>query len=119
MHVLQAKFPAPEKIHLSSHAALFIDHDNVIIEDLSLDGALVVEGANESTIIVDGLSVIHPHGWEWCALKDGNNAAEHEKIRYRLSTCLLTKQLSLFVKHDFCVSASLVLTLSTLLAEAL
>ena len=86
-HVLQAKFPAPEKIHLASNATLFINHDNVVLEDLSLDGALVVEGGKESVIIVDGLSVMHSQGWEWRALKDGDNAAEHEKIRYRMRQC--------------------------------
>lgn len=77
---LQARFPSPEKVHLHHDAMLCITHPDVYVHSLDLDGALVVEGQQESTITIDGLQ-LHNEGWEWQSLKEGNSAAEHEKIR--------------------------------------
>lgn len=77
---LQARFPYPERVHLHHDAVLCINHPDVYVCSLELDGALVVEGREGSTITIDGLQ-IHNEGWEWQSLKEGNSAAEHEKIR--------------------------------------
>lgn len=77
---LQARFPSPEKVHLHCDAMLCINHPEVYVRSLDLDGALVVEGQHGSTITIDGLQ-IHNEGWEWQSLSEGNSAAEHEKIR--------------------------------------
>ena len=60
---------------------LFIDHDKVVIQELDLDGALVVEGTEGVSVAVKGLHIRQDKGWEWRALHDGDDAEEHEKIR--------------------------------------
>ena len=79
--MLQAKFPTPQSIHLGSMSALSVNHDNVVVRELTLDGALVIEGAEETEIVVDGLRVQQEQGWEWRALEDDSSAEEHERIR--------------------------------------
>lgn len=79
--LLQAKFPSPARIHLHRNAMLYIDHFDVQVQSLDLDGALVVEAQPGASVTIDGLQV-HNRGWEWQPLKEGNSAAEHEKIRY-------------------------------------
>ncbi|KAL3138028.1 hypothetical protein ABBQ38_005262 [Trebouxia sp. C0009 RCD-2024] len=77
---LKAKFPSPARIHLHRNAMLYIDHFDVQVQSLDLDGALVVEAQPGASVTIDGLQV-HNRGWEWQPLKEGNSAAEHEKIR--------------------------------------
>lgn len=60
---------------------LYINHFDVQVQSLDLDGALVVEAEPGASITIDGLQV-HNRGWEWQPLKEGNSAAEHERIRY-------------------------------------
>lgn len=91
---MQAKFPSPSQVHLGKNAALVINHDKVVIQDLNLDGALVVEGTKDKPIIIHGLSIAQSQGWEWQALRDGANAEEHEKIRYILCKYAITPVLS-------------------------
>lgn len=62
-------------------SALSVNHDNVVVRELTLDGALVIEGAEETEIVVDGLRVQQEQGWEWRALEDDSSAEEHERIR--------------------------------------
>ena len=78
--LMQAKFPSPEQVHLHCDAMLYINHSDVAVECLDLDGALVVEGQQGSSITIDGLQV-HNEGWEWQPLEDSSSAAEHERIR--------------------------------------
>ena len=78
--LLQAKFPSPDNVHLHRDAMLYINHADVHVQSLDLDGALVVEAQPGSTITIDGL-YIHNQGWEWQPLKEGNGSAEHERIR--------------------------------------
>lgn len=78
--LLQAKFPSPEKIHLHCNAMLYINHPDVQVRSLDLDGAMVVEAHPGTTITIDGLQVCN-RGWEWQPLKEGSSAAEHERIR--------------------------------------
>ena len=60
---------------------LYINHPDVQVQSLDLDGALVVDAHPGAAITIDGLRVRN-RGWEWQALKKGNSAAEHERIRY-------------------------------------
>ena len=60
---------------------LFINHNKVVIQELDLDGALVVEGAEGASIAVKGLNIRQDKGWEWRALKNADDAQEHEQIR--------------------------------------
>ena len=73
---------------------LCITHPDVYVHCLDLDGALVVEGQQGGTITIDGLQ-IHNKGWEWQSLKEGNSAAEHERIRcvtlWQLCTTVMCK----------------------------
>ena len=78
---LQARFPSPSQVHLSQDAMLHIDHADVQIQSLQLDGALVVRADHDSPIVIDDLNV-NNQGWEWRPLTDGDDAAEHEKIRF-------------------------------------
>lgn len=78
---LQAKFPSPSQVHLGTEAALYINHDRVVVQDLHLDGAMVVEGAKDAFITIDGLRIAHDQGWEWEALREGVSAKEDEQIR--------------------------------------
>lgn len=59
---------------------LHISHSDVQVQSLDLDGALVVEAQPGTAITINGLKVQN-EGWEWQALSDGDDAAEHEKIR--------------------------------------
>lgn len=59
---------------------LYINHSDVYVKSLDLDGALVVEGQQGSTVTIDGLQV-HNKGWEWQPLKESSSTAEHERIR--------------------------------------
>ena len=79
-HLVQAKLPSPDRVHIDQDAVLYINHADVQILSLDLKGALVVEGSLGANITIDGLKVDN-EGWEWHALTDNEASEEHQKIR--------------------------------------
>lgn len=79
-HLVQAKFPSPDQVHIDQDAMLYINHAGVQVLSLDLNGALVVEGGLGANITIDGLKVNNA-GWEWHALTENEASEEHQKIR--------------------------------------
>ena len=59
---IRQKFPNPEKIKINSRSTLVVRGENVIIANLDLSGALVVDVKDEEECIIDGL-VVQNEGW--------------------------------------------------------
>ena len=77
----------PDKVHIHQDAVLYINHPDVQVQSLDLQGALVVEAQQGTAITIDGLK-IQNEGWEWQPLHDNDTAAEHEMIRYGMQ-CII------------------------------
>jgi UDP-sugar pyrophosphorylase len=60
---------------ISAASTLVVDGEGVILEGLTLDGALIVRAAAGATVHIKGLSVQN-RGWEFVALADGAGSAE-------------------------------------------
>ena len=70
---------------ISANSALLIEGEGVaLVEDLELDGALVVSAAPGATVTVKGLKVRNK-GWEWKELAEGGKGDESvpEELRIR------------------------------------
>jgi len=73
--------PAGDGVRLSARSALVLRGD-VRLEELSLDGALVITAAPGAHVIVRGLRVANA-GWDWVALTPEEEAAAPEEQRIR------------------------------------
>lgn len=92
----KAKFPFPTLVKISARSSLIVDGENIIINSLDLDGALIIkseEGAPTGTI--DGL-VVNNQGWAWDEISTKEDEAPPtEVIRMRgyqlnkLETCTI------------------------------
>ena len=59
---IRARFPAPEKVKISSRSTLIVRGDKVVVKNLDLSGALVVDVKDGKECTIDGL-VIQNEGW--------------------------------------------------------
>jgi UDP-sugar pyrophosphorylase len=79
----KAKFPYPEKVRISARSTLVVDGSGVTIEQLDLDGALVLKCADGKSLTVNKSEPITNAGW--VRVKDENSSDEIIKMRgYRL-----------------------------------
>ncbi|GKY94867.1 hypothetical protein MPSEU_000451600 [Mayamaea pseudoterrestris] len=79
----KVKFPSPEKVKISARSTLIVNGSGVTIEQLDLDGALVIECAPGKTLNVKQEDPIKNAGW--VRVKDEESEDEIIKMRgYRL-----------------------------------
>ena len=87
--LLQAKLPSPSQIKVSARSTLVVSGADVIIEQLDLDGALVLEVAPGGKLRVISLTV-HNAGWDFAEMDDAAQSAAEEASAIRGYT--LTKR---------------------------
>ncbi len=73
--------PAGDGVRISARSALVLRGD-VILEELSLDGALSITAAPGATVRVRGLRVANA-GWEWVPLAPEEEGSAPEELRIR------------------------------------
>jgi UDP-sugar pyrophosphorylase len=79
----KAKFPTPDKVKISSRSTLIVSGSGVTIEQLDLDGALVIDCAEGKSLTVNRADPIKNEGW--VRVRDENSDDEIIKMRgYRL-----------------------------------
>jgi UDP-sugar pyrophosphorylase len=57
------KFPSPDKVKISARSTLIVSGSDVTIEQLDLDGALVIDGADGKELVVNYVEPIKNAGW--------------------------------------------------------
>ena len=81
---IRLKFPNPDKVKISARSTLVVRGENVLISNLDLSGALVVDVKDKESCVVDGL-VVQNEGWAR-STDIGENPKEIIKMRgYRIS----------------------------------
>ena len=79
---LKARFPYPEKIHISARSTLFVRGSGVVIESLILDGALIIDYKKGEKVLVKDKVVTN---LGWVRVRDERSTDEVIKMRgYRL-----------------------------------
>lgn len=79
----RVKFPTPEKVKISARSTLIVSGAGVTIEQLDLDGALVIECAEGKNLTVNRSEPVKNAGW--IRIKDEESTDEIIKMRgYRL-----------------------------------
>ena len=80
--LLQAKLPEPSKVTVSAKSTLVLIGSQIIIEELSLDGALVCEVADTGRLTIKSLEVVND-GWDFMELDDEGFAKADEPTQIR------------------------------------
>eukprot|EP00500_Bicosoecida_sp_ms1_P004104 CAMPEP_0203808568 /NCGR_PEP_ID=MMETSP0115-20131106/1694_1 /ASSEMBLY_ACC=CAM_ASM_000227 /TAXON_ID=33651 /ORGANISM="Bicosoecid sp, Strain ms1" /LENGTH=621 /DNA_ID=CAMNT_0050717259 /DNA_START=128 /DNA_END=1993 /DNA_ORIENTATION=+ len=81
---LAARFPSPSKVRVSQRSTLVLRGDDIVVEELDLDGALEIRAAPGARVTVKKLAVRNA-GHSFDLLADDEDAPEALKIRgYRL-----------------------------------
>ena len=76
---LQKRFPHPEKVKISKRSTLIVRGEDVVIESLELDGALIIDGGKNGEPITINDKVVTNDGWIF--EKDESNDDEIIKMR--------------------------------------
>jgi hypothetical protein len=96
---LKARFPNPEKIHISARSTLFVRGSGVVIESLILDGALIIDYKKGEKVTVKD-KVITNQGW--VRVRDERSSDEVIRMRgYRLDR----KEAELMTSDESCTIA--------------
>lgn len=74
---LKKRFPHPEKVKISKKSTLIVRGDEVTIESLDLDGAMIIDGKNGEAINIK--KEVKNDGWEF--VKDETSDDEIIKMR--------------------------------------
>ena len=80
--LLPYKMPNPEKVSVSSRSTLLISGEGVLIEQLTLDGALVLDVEAGGMLTIKSLDVSN-EGWTFDELDDARYAAAAEPMQIR------------------------------------
>ena len=68
-----------KKLKVSRGSSLVIEGDNIAINGLSLNGALVIRATNGAKVTIKDFHVENK-GWEWKPLEENSTAASEEEI---------------------------------------
>lgn len=80
--VLGQKLPAPSTVTISQRSSLVVTGEDIRVQNLELDGALVIDVADGASLRIDGLAVRN-RGWEFVELSDAEQAAAEEVVAIR------------------------------------
>ena len=80
--LLKAKLPSPQKVSISAGSTLVVSGEAIVIEQLTLDGALVLEVAKGGKLTIKSLDVKND-GWAFEELDDERYAAADEPMQIR------------------------------------
>jgi UDP-sugar pyrophosphorylase len=75
---LKAKFPYPDRVHISSRSTLFVRGSGVVIESLTLDGALIIDFKRGEKVIIKD-KIVSNAGW----VRGRDERSSNEIIRMR------------------------------------
>ena len=79
---IRQKFPHPELVKISARSTLLVRGENVIINNVDLSGALVIDVKDDQECVIDGLEVQNEG---WVRVKDTDSPKEIIKMRgYRI-----------------------------------
>lgn len=77
---MKTRFPYPEKIKISKRSTLIVSGAHVVIESLTLDGALVIEPKDpEEKITIKDMEVFN-EGWERQSIEDIKDENEQDSL---------------------------------------
>ena len=79
---MREKLPTPGKIAISATSTLVVKGEEVTIEALELDGALVVDVADGGSLAIRSLQVRNA-GWQFVELTDAESVAADEATAIR------------------------------------
>ena len=80
--LLKQKLPCPDRISITSRSTLVVSGQNVIIEELDLDGALVIQVEAGGKLTIKSLKVVN-QGWTFTELDDASQATAEEQTAIR------------------------------------
>ena len=95
--LLREKLPTPGKIAISATSTLVVKGEEVVIEALELDGALVVDVADGGSLAIRSLQVRNA-GWQFVELTDAESVAAEEATAIRGFRLQRTKTRTISVK---------------------
>ena len=79
---LRHRFPNPGSVSISSGSTLVLSGDGIVIESLTLDGALQIEAQSDTSVTVRGLDVMN-EGWKIDPLRPEDIAGVDEVTALR------------------------------------
>ena len=88
-------FPTPEKVQISARSSLVVKGSGIVIESMSLDGALLIECEEGATGVIRDLAVENA-GWALCPVENSAN----EIIAMRGYTIQKTETKHIVFKND-------------------
>ncbi|KAK3237321.1 hypothetical protein CYMTET_52593, partial [Cymbomonas tetramitiformis] len=77
----EAKLAGKSAIHATQRSVLLLDGEDIVVESLKLDGALIVRAVPGARVVIKGAEVTND-GWDWVAIdEDQQDAPEVDRIR--------------------------------------